>query len=257
MISAFPTTKVYFITGLSLSFLISTGMIHDGRSLPAAVLGFLLGVFASWFISSLIAFTKHRKLLNIFYREMKPKDFIEIYSPVAKNDKLRKNIHFSMMCFLSNAYSAAGEYDAAMEVLNSIQVLDSRKQQQSKAILTGNRCDIYCGMENIVLAKKEYSDLKTMVNIGETSQKSILDLLKVKINLLEENGSEEDCETVRAALKGNLTPLFQLQLRYLLAQLYEQQGEYEFAQTYYEETASGNEQLAIVRKAKIHLNKRS
>ena len=132
MISAFPTTKVYFITGLSLSFLISTGMIHDGRSLPAAVLGFLLGVFASWFISSLIAFTKHRKLLNIFYREMKPKDFIEIYSPVAKNDKLRKNIHFSMMCFLSNAYSAAGEYDAAMEVLNSIQVLDSRKQQQSK-----------------------------------------------------------------------------------------------------------------------------
>ena len=119
-----------------------------------------------------------------------------------------------------------GEYDAAMEVLNSIQVLDSRKQQQSKAILTGNRCDIYCGMENIVLAKKEYSDLKTMVNIGETSQKSILDLLKVKINLLEENGSEEDCETVRAALKGNLTPLFQLQLRYLLAQLYEQQGEY-------------------------------
>ena len=70
MISAFPTTKVYFITGLSLSFLISTGMIHDGRSLPAAVLGFLLGVFASWFISSLIAFTKHRKLLNIFYREI-------------------------------------------------------------------------------------------------------------------------------------------------------------------------------------------
>ena len=256
MISAFPTTKAYFITGLSLSFLISAGMIHDGRRLPAVFFGFLLGVFISWFIASLIALTKHRKLLNILYREMKPKDFIAIYSPVAKNDKLRKNIHFSMMCFLSNAYSAAGEYNTAMEVLNSIQVLDNRKQQ-SKAILTGNRCDIYCGMENIVLAKKEYSDLKTMVNIGETSQKSILDLLKVKINLLEENGSEEDCETVRAALKGNLTPLFQLQLRYLLAQLYEQQGEYEFAQTYYEETASGNEQLAIVRKAKIHLNKRS
>lgn len=255
MISAFPTTKAYFIAGLSLSFLISAGMIHDGRSLPAAFLGFLFGVFISWFISSLLALTNHRKLLNILYREMKPKDFIAVYYPVAKNDKLRKNIHFSMMCFLSNAYSAAGEYDTAMEVLNSIQVLDSRKQQQSKAILTGNRCDIYCAMENIVLAKKEYSDLKTMVNAGETSQKSILDLLKVKINLLEENVSEEDCEIVRSTLKGNLTPLFQLQLRYLLAQLYEQQGEYEFAQTYYEETANGNEQLAIVRKAKIHLNK--
>jgi tetratricopeptide (TPR) repeat protein len=257
MISAFPTTKAYFIAGLSLSFLISTGMIRDGRSLSAALLGFLLGVFISWFISSLIALTYHRKLLNILYRAMKPKDFIAVYSPVAENDKTRKNIHFSMMCFLSNAYSAAGEYDTALEVLNSIQVLGGRKRQQCKAILTGNRCDIYCAMKNIALAKKEYSDLNTMVNAGETSQKLILELLKVKINLLEENVSEEDCETVRSTLKGNLTPLFQLQLRYLLAQLYEQQGEYEFAQTYYEETSSGDEQLAIVREAKTHLNERA
>ena len=256
MISAFPATKAYFIAGLSLSFLISAGMIHDGRSLSAALLGFLLGILFSWFISSLIALANHRKLLNILYRTMKPKDFIAVYSPVVKNKKIRKNIHFSMMCFLSNAYSAAGEYDTALDILDSIQVLDNRKRQQSEAILTGNRCDIYCATKNIILAKKEYSDLIAMVSAAETSQKSILDLLKVKIHLLEENVSEEDCETVRSTLNGNLTPLFQLQLRYLLAQLYEQQGEYEFAQTYYEETARGNDQLAIVREAKTHLNNR-
>ena len=102
MISAFPTTKAYFIAGLSLSFLISAGMIRDGRSLSAALLVFLLGVFISWFVSSLIALTNHRRLLNILYRAMKPKDFIAVYSPVAKNDKTRKNIHLIFITILLN-----------------------------------------------------------------------------------------------------------------------------------------------------------
>ena len=92
-----------------------------------------------------------------------------------------------------------------------------------------------------------------MVNAGEISQKSVLDLLKVKLNLIENNVSEKDCERVRATINGSLTPLFQLQLHYLLAELYEQQGEHDFARAYYEEAAIGNIQLAIVREAKTKI----
>lgn len=184
---------------------------------------------------------------------MDPVRFIELYLPLISESKARKNVQFTMMCYLSNAYAASGNYDKALETLSNPALNTSRNSLQ-EAILAGNRCDIFCALEDIAAAKKAFQEAK-QASGDNRSQKPVLDLLQVKINLLDKTVSDADVNTVKASVNGTSTPYYRINNHYLLAQLYEQLGEYEFAQYYYREVEDGSSQLAISHSARQHLKK--
>lgn len=245
----FSRYRSFLYLGAGLGFLIFGAMMHDGRKWYFALAAFLVTVVIAWFAVSVLSVLAHRRFLSIFYSAMKPEEFISVYTPLVKKSKVRKNIRFSMECYLSNAYAAAGKYRKALEILDGLPVLGPGRRNCAEAIIAGNRCDIFCAMEKFAPAKAEYEKLKKYVADGEKSQQGVLDILTVKMAVLSGSASQDDIDTVKTALSKNTTPFFRYSMRYLLARIHEITGEINYARTYYEEISKGSEQLIITKKA--------
>ena len=253
MIFLFPKSRGYFIAGLSLCFLVAAALLHDHSPWYVILPVILAGAALSWIIASVSAFLQHRRILNVMYAELKPDEFIRIYEPLMQKARVRRNFLFSMTCYLSNACSAVGQYQKALAVLDDAPPITGMWKRQCEAILAGNRCDICCAMNAPDSAKKELKKLQMLVSEGEVSQKPILDLLQVKVHLLDGKATKEDYEVVRNLLSPSATRYYQLTVHYLLGQLNEQFGETEFARTYYSEVAKSPSEIAIASKAAARL----
>lgn len=245
----FPKYRSFLYLGAGLGFLIFSAMIHDGHKWYFALAALLAAVIIAWFAVSAMSVSAHRRFLAVFYNAMRPKDFITVYTPLVNSGKVRKNIKFTMQCYLSNAYAASGSYKKALEILDSLPDVRPRKRRNADAIISGNRCDIFCAMEDYPAAKAEYEKLKELVSAGEKGQQNVLDILMVKMAILEGTASQKEIDSIKAALGTSSTPYFRYSMRYLLARIHEMTGETGFARTYYEEISKGSSQLAITKKA--------
>ena len=249
MINLFSKSKGYFTAGLSLCFLVAAGLLHDHKPWYTILAITLTGVYLSWLIASISAFMLHRRILNLFYAQLNPHVFITVYQPLLRKANIRKNILFTMKCYLSNAYAAEGQYQKALAVLDSVPVFTGKKRRQCEAILAGNRCELYCAQEMPGAAREEYLKLEELVSAGEVSQKPILDLLQAKIHLLEGKATKEDYEVVRGLLSPTATRYYQVTVKYLLGRFNEQLGEIAFARAYYSEVAKAAPQIAVAGNA--------
>lgn len=245
MIRLFPKCKGILTVGLALMFMVSAALYKEVLPWYWALTVFAVGSALVFFVVSLMALKMHNRLLYVFYGAMKPKDFTSFYAELTDRAGLRSNVRFTMKNYLCNAYIASGEFKKALNVLQSLPVIEGRNAQKAKDIIASNRCSVYLDMGELGKAASELSKI-------ESSDRELLD---IRLRLLQGGGTKDDADTVRELMKKSSTPYQRLALRYVYAQLCEATGELSFAKTYYDEISKADAQLFISGEAKRKLKR--
>lgn len=254
MIRLFPKYQMYCAGGITLCFLIGLAIYRKSQNLTVPLIIFICGSFISFLLCSAGAARTHKKFLSILYNSLKPKEFIAAYSYLIDHANVKPKTMFSMLCFLSNGYEASGEFDNALWVLDRVPALPEKSKQLGGAILAGNRCNIYCANGFTQAAKEQLNLLEKLIAGGVKSQDAVKKVLEIKIRTLDQDATQSDADYVREEMKNASTRFYRLSMTYLLAEIYAQIGESDFAKAYFEEVSTADSQLRIVKNAKEKLS---
>ncbi len=257
MLHLFPKCRGYMIMSCAITFMLSAALFSIGQKIPAVLL-LLLGFFAARFFAEYNALKEHQKLLSLLYYKKAPAQFISIYEPLIQNPKLRDNVRFTMQSHLVNAHIIAGEFDTALEKLDHMPSFPVSSEAFGKSLITGNRCLIYCHLEDVEKAEELYQEFVTYgESITRKQQRfSYIEsktILTIRIKMLKNKCSKQDAYDLRERLKKQITPLQQAEFQYLLGRVYLVLKENTFAKASFQEAANAGDTLFVARKAKEYL----
>lgn len=257
MISIFKTYLGWLVAGECVFFAIASAMTYDGMALWLAVLVFAGLSLTLYLVLEFISALAHQRLLGVFYTWQRPRDFIRLYEPLCQQKQLRKNVKFTMLAYLSNAYCAAGDFKKALAILEDMPSLSRSRQPEVRTILAGNRCSIHLYQGNGDAAREQY--LNMLEGMTSLSGKKLLQnqasaqLLAHRLDLARGEVTEETADYIRGRLHGRQSAYYMTELNYSLGLVYLALGNEAFAREYLEQAAKEEDYLYISRQAKKKL----
>ena len=253
MIPLFPKCRAQFVLGAAVGFLSAAALWRSGKPWFVCLGALLLLTLAAYLFASVQAVRMHSRILAYCYTLLKPKDFIEGYSILLKQARVRPHIRFSMLINLASACTAAGDYAQAGKVLDQAQALPVAKRRKPQAILAGKRCSLYCAMGERESAQEEWEKLEVLSRNGRLVEPDVLEQYRVRIALLDGSVTAQDADFVRDTMKQARSELFRADMKFLLGQIYARLGETAFARAHLSEVAACDCQLAISAQAEALL----
>ncbi len=253
MIPLFPKCRALFALGAAVGVLFAAALWRSGRPWFACLGVLLLLTLAACLFASVQAVRMHSRILAYCYTRLLPKDFIEGYTILLKQARVRPHIRFSMLVNLASACTAAGDYTQAGEALDQARTLPAAKRRKAQAILAGKRCHLYCAMGKREAALGEWKKLDTLSRSGRLVEPDVLEQYRVRIAVLDGNVTAQDAEFIRETMKTARSELFRTDMKFLLGQIYACLGETAFARACLSEVAACDRQLAIASQAEALL----
>ena len=253
MIPLFPKCRALFVLGAAVGFLSAAALWRSGQPWFVCLGVLLLLTLAACLFASVQAVRMHSRILAYFYTLLKPKDFIEGYTLLLKQARVRPHIRFSMLINLASACTAAGDYAQAGEVLDQAETLPVAKRRKSQAILAGKRCHLYCSMGKREAAQEEWEKLEVLSRDGKLVEPDVLEQYRVRIALLDGSVTAQDADFVRGTMKQARSELFRTDMKFLLGRIYACLGETAFARAHLAEVAACDRQLTISAQAEALL----
>lgn len=274
MIMKFKKSKLFFLIGLAIAFIIACAIaiiigITNYTALNIPVLGvqccfaissFILITLICYTYSNKIAYKEHNNLLKILDDDCDPEKFLKLYKSVVKEN----NNSFTGMVSICN-YAAGffgnGEFDKAIKLYDTINVEPINPQKQSIIILKEyNLTLIYLFKDDIDSAKQHYNKFK---EVGESFDKDIpfyenyigMDKLldnRIKVFEGEYNEAKKHFKNQQDECPDN----FQKSLNmYYLYEIYSREGKDNKVKECLKFIVDNGNNLYIAKKAKEILNK--
>ena len=218
MIPLFPKCRAQFVLGAAVGFLSAAALWRSGKPWFVCLGALLLLTLAAYLFASVQAVRMHSRILAYCYTLLKPKDFIEGYSILLKQARVRPHIRFSMLVNFASACTAAGDYAQEREA-----------------------------------AQEEWEKLEVLSRNGKLVEPDVLEQYRVRIALLDGSVTAQDADFVRDTMKQARSELFRADMKFLLGQIYARLGETAFARAHLSEVAACDCQLAISAQAEALL----
>ncbi len=253
MLSLFPKCRVSMMIGYGITILFFAAFLFLGQMVPG-ILFLLLGLFAARFLAEYQALKQHQNLLSILYHQQDPAQFISVYEPLLQEPKLRDNVRFTMQTHLINADIASGSFEKALDRLDHMPAFPVSSEAFAKSLEAGNRCLIYCHLENTQEAQKYYDEF---ITYGESITKkqqrfSYIEsktVLTIRMKLLKNKCTKQDANDLRERLKQQITPLQKTEFQYLLGRVLLLLKEHAMAKEALKTAVSSGDQLFAARRA--------
>lgn len=256
MLTLFKKYFTYLIAGEAVILALAAALIHDHVSWGWVVAAVLFPSLILLAALEMKAGITHQRLLGILYILQRPEDFIKAYEPVAMQEKVRSNVKFTALAYLSNAYAAMGSFKKALSILDGMPPLPESRRLDGDILLAGNRCSIYLGLGDLENAAAQYGRLTALAAEGGGRKSGgTAELLRIRLAAAKGEAAASDADYVREELKKNASALHKTELRYILGLIYTQLGEKDFAAAYLNEAAAAGSQLWAGVQAKLLLKK--
>ena len=164
MLTLFPKfqKRLMLFEGLFVVLMVALYLLKPTTSLIALIAMLIVGglfIAAAQYINAANA---HNRQLNRLYNQLDVDDFLKEYEPHLTQSPKNPQLYIMIRMHLSNAYTAQGRFEDAINLLTSTPIKECKKHEQTlmnRFAVTSNLC--YCAeqMGDLDAAKKYLDEL--------------------------------------------------------------------------------------------------
>lgn len=223
MIQAFRKSKLGFYGMLALSMGIAAAVWARDQDYPifvpiiATVLTLAIGSIAALLMGNILAASENTRLLGYLHMELDPKKFIQGYQAVPDKMKGENNISISRS-YLADGYAAAGDYEAALSLLEQ----PPAGNLAVEGLYAANRAACYLALENAEQAEASLTRLEEIIDACRLNKADLAQNLTEMRNLHRHHlacltGKAVDTDSLESAFSRAQYNLRRLEIKKVLA----------------------------------------
>ena len=217
--------------GFSAAGAVAALAVFQGMPEQHAAVRILIAIsaFGAFFVLGRIAAVtyasaRHRRILDVLYRQLKPSAFVELYRPLSRRCRRNEIQHALTVNYLACAYAAEGDFSRAVSLLAELEFDRLRFHRLGAEVLTlNNLCRICLQSGDVDEAEKRYAALMELKDQAEVRQPALarnlgnnMRLYREHLNLL--NGLPVDTDYLREEVELSGNVLYRADTELLLAQ---------------------------------------
>ncbi len=224
------------IGGFLAAFVLLANRLSGIQRIGASVLVSFFAVNAVLCIARLVAVREYQDRLCLLYTDLNPSSFLDVLLPLSK---IKTDIvsHTTTLVHIANGYLAAGEFQKAQGILQSIVLPDKAVELRGRVLSNLIACCLQ--QANGKMAEKTMSELKQLLRDKrckpEFAKKArhALGYQTICLNILL--GRETDASVLEQDFKSSKNALHRVHIKLQLARIYCRRGElneFKAARTY-------------------------
>lgn len=196
-----------------------------GGQLAVAALAAFLGVYLALYAARITATKEYQTILLYLYEDLNPEKFLAAALPLRKA-RMDPSLRGTAMAHIANGFLYAGQFQEALEVLDSIQAPE--KAVELRGLVLGNQaaCQLLAGQEEA--AREQICQLRHLITQKgckpEFAKKARHTIAYLELCLDIQSGRKVDPQVLERDFSSSHAPLHRLDVQFRLAQIYSRCG---------------------------------